>query len=314
MIIRSLVSRYYLQLVLVVAIVGGIVFIPNFASVGNFQTILVQASFAGLIACGMTLLISAGQFDLSVAGIVAISAIAVSKILPSTTILVAVLVALVVGTLLGVINGLVVTKMRIPAFIATLGTFNVYTAVAFIWAGGQVLPIDSNNYLAFTTTVVFGVPLVFVIFVVVAVVMYLVLRKTYFGRNARGTGSSEPAARMAGLNVDGTKIIAFAITGLLTGLAGVFLSGLLSSANATMANGIELNAITIAVVGGTALRGGGGTLLGTFTAAVFISLVDDALVLLQVDSYWQYIAVGTVLIAALIAGSLRRGADVRGAL
>ena len=312
----SLLGRYYLQLVLILSIVAGIIFIPNFATSGNFATILQQASFPGLIACGMTLLIATGQFDLSVAGIVAIGGITAAKILPSTTILITVLAVLAVGVALGIVNGIVVTKMRIPAFIATLGTFNLYTAIAFIWANGQVLPINSDNWLGFTNATYFGIPLVVITFAVAAVVVYLVMRRTYFGRNARGTGSSEPAARMAGLLVDRTKIIAFAITGLLSGVAAIFLSGLFSSANPTMAAGIELNAITIAVVGGTSLRGGSGTLLGTFTAAIFVSLLDDALVLLQVDSYWQYIAVGGVLIAALIAGQMRRGAatEARGAL
>jgi ribose/xylose/arabinose/galactoside ABC-type transport system permease subunit len=311
----SLLSKFYLQVALVLGMVLAAIFIPYFATPGNIQTVLMQASFAGIIACGMTLLIAGGQFDLSVAGILAVSAIASAAILPHTTVLLAILVALGAGVGLGLVNGLVVTKLRIPAFIATLGTFNVYLAIAFISTNGEVVRIESVNYLTFATAKPAGIPIAFIVFVAVCLIMHFVLRRTYFGRDARGTGSSEPAARVAGLRVDRTKLIAFAITGLLSAVAGIFLSGLLSSANGTMSTGIELNAITIAVVGGTALRGGSGTMLGTFTAAVLVSLVDNALILLQVDSYWQYIVVGAILIIALVAGSMRKGAgEVRGAL
>ncbi|MFD1211163.1 ABC transporter permease [Arthrobacter sp. GCM10027362] len=306
-------SRYYLQIIVVV--LAGILslVIPTFSTGYNIQNILTQASFSGLIACGMTLLIAGGLFDLSVAGMLAVVAVVTANVLPHSTIGLAIVTALVTGTVLGVINGLVVTKAGISPFIATLGMFNVYLALAFILSGGQVVPIPSVHFQQLGTMKVAGIPLVFLVFAFVCLGSHFLLHLTHFGRRLRAVGSSETAARMAGIRVDRVKITAFAVTGLFTAVAAVGLSGLLSSANATMASGMELSAIAIAVVGGTALRGGQGTLLGTFTAALFMTMISTALNLLQVSSYWQYIATGIILIVSLILGSLRRGDVVRGA-
>lgn len=310
---KQLIGRYYLQVILIVVVILLAITQPNFRSAGNISNVLLQASFAGLVACGMTLLIAGGLFDLSVAGIIAVCGVAVATILPKTTIGAAIGVAIVLGILLGVLNGLVVTKIRIPAFIATLGMLNLYLAVAFIWTEGKVIPIESTAFLQLGNASVLSIPLVFIIFVLVCVVSHLLLHRTYFGRNLRAVGSSEQAARMAGLPVDRVKILAFAVTGLFTAVAALGLSALLSSANGTMATGFELSAIAIAVVGGTALRGGRGTLLGTFTGALVFAVLNNALNLLGVDPYWQYVAVGLVLVAALALGAVRRTGSVRGA-
>lgn len=269
---------------------------------------LTQASFAGAIACGMTLLIIAGMIDLSVAGLLAVCAVTASAVLPYTTIGGAVAVALIVGAVLGAINGLVVTKLKIPAFIATLGMLNVYLAIAFISTNGRVQPISSSHYHALGSGTLLGLPIPFVIFVAVCVLSWFILQHTPLGRNMRAIGSSEVASRMAGIRVDRVIITTFAISGVFTAIAAVTLSALLSSANGTMAIGIELSAIAIAVVGGTSLRGGNGSLLGTFTAAFLFSAMNSSLNLLGVPSYWQNIAVGVVLIAALALGARRRRA------
>jgi len=311
--VRQLSGRYYLQIILIVVVILLAITQPNFRTAGNISNVLLQASFAGLVACGMTLLIAGGLFDLSVAGIIAVCGVAVATILPKTTIGAAIGLALVIGVILGVLNGVVVTKIRIPAFIATLGMLNLYLAVAFIWTQGKVIPIESTAFLQLGNASVLSIPLVFLVFAVVCVVSHLLLHRTYFGRNLRAIGSSEQAASMAGLPVARVKILAFATTGLFTAVAAVGLSALLSSANGTMATGFELNAIAIAVVGGTALRGGQGTLLGTFTGALVFAVLNNALNLLGVDPYWQYVAVGLVLVAALALGAFRRTASVRGA-
>jgi ribose transport system permease protein len=146
----------------------------------------------------------------------------------------------------------------------------------------------------------------------VCVVGYFLLQRTYFGRTLRAIGSSEQATTMAGLPVNRVKIIAFVVAGLMAGIGAIALTGLLSSASGTMASGYELNAIAIAVVGGTGLRGGQGTFFGTFTAALFFAALDDALNLLNINSYWQYVAIGGVLVIALFLGALRQ-TTVRGA-
>ncbi|HEX3678687.1 MAG TPA: ABC transporter permease [Galbitalea sp.] len=309
----SRVGRYYLQIAVFVMLVVLCIVVPDFGSTGNLAAVATQASYGGIIACGMTLLIAGGLFDLSVAGVVAIAAVITGLALPHTSIGIAVLIGLATGTLLGWINGLIITKIALPPFIATYGLFNIYTGVAFIILNGNVLTIQSVYFNQIGTAAVFGVPVVFLVFIVACFVSQLLLNRTRFGRRLRAVGSSETAARMAGIPVDRVKIIAFAVTGLFTGLAAIFLAALLSSASGTMATGIELNAITIAVVGGTSLRGGQGTLLGTFTGAVFLVSLNTALNLIGVSSYWQNVAIGLVLVLTLVIGALTRRDKIRGA-
>jgi len=308
-VLGGLAGRFSLQIIVVVGVVLLAIVEPSFRSAGNFQTVMTQASFAGLIACGMTLLIVGGMIDLSVAGILAVSAVTASSVLPYTTIGLAVLAALAVGTVFGVLNGIVVTKLKIPAFIATLGMLNIYLAIAFIWTQGRVQSIGSVHYRELGTGTLLGIPLPFVILIAVCLISYVLLQHTPFGRSLRAIGSSEAASRMAGIRVDRVIITAFAISGLFTAVAAVALSALLSSANGNMALGIELNAIAIAVVGGTSLRGGSGSLLGTFTAAFLFASLSSALNLIGVPSYWQSIAVGLVLVTALALGARRRSSS-----
>jgi ribose/xylose/arabinose/galactoside ABC-type transport system permease subunit len=313
-VVGTFLRRYYLQVAVVVLLVVFCVAVPNFGSQANFANIAQQASFAGIVACGMTLLIAGGLFDLSVAGVTAVSAIATALVLPYTTIGAAVLTGVVTGGVLGLINGVVVTKIRIPPFIATFGMFNIYVAIAFIMTKGSILPISSINFQALASVTVGPAPGIFVVFVAVCLASYGLLYRTRLGRQLRAVGSNEQAAQMAGISVDRVKIAAFVVTGLLTGISAVGLAALLSSAAGNMAIGVELNAITIAVVGGTALRGGEGRMLGTFTGAVFITAVNSALNLTGVSSYWQSVSVGLILVLTLIVGALTAGrTTVRGA-
>ncbi|MFV0406662.1 MAG: ABC transporter permease [Propioniciclava sp.] len=148
--------------------------------------------------------------------------------------------------------------------------------------------------------------------IVIAIGGHLLLQHSYFGRALRAIGSNERAAEVAGFSVAGMKTVAFIVTGVLAGTAAIFLTGMLSTANGIMATGLELSAITIVVVGGTSLRGGQASMLGTFVAALFVGLMANAMNLMRIDSYWQYFATGLILIAALLLGKLRTASRIRG--
>ncbi len=303
----QLAGKYALQLFTVLGLIVMFLLEPNFRQIGNLRSVLLQASFSGLSAAAMTLLIVAGMFDLSVAGIVGLAAVMVATVMPHTTVGAAVAAALVLGVVLGLLNGVVVTKFRFPAFIATFGMLNLYLAAAFIWTAGATLSIAAVGFLPLATAQILGLPVLFIVMVVGVLVCHFVLTRTRLGRNLRAIGSSEPASRMAGLPVDRTRIIAFGLVGLFTAIAGVGLAALLSSASADMSLGFELTVIAVAVVGGTSLEGGRGSLLGTFTAAILFSALNNALNLLGVTSYWQYVAIGVVLILALVVAGLQNG-------
>lgn len=300
-------SRYGLQLFLLVFLVVLVATQPNFRSLPNIQSVLLQASFTGLAAAGMTILIVGGMFDLSVAGIVALVAVTTASLVDTVGVVLAVVLALALGTVLGILNGTIVTRLRFPAFIATYGMANVYLAVAFMITGGQVVAVSSSGLLALATATVAGLPLLFWLMAATCAVCYLLLQRTRFGRTIRAVGSSERAAVLAGLPVVRTRTAAFALVGLCTALAALGLTSLLSSANASMSLGFELNVIAVAVVGGTSLDGGRGTLFGTFTAAILFSALNNGLNLVGVASYWQYIVTGAVLVLALAFAGLRRG-------
>ncbi len=310
----ALASRHYLVVVVAVfAVVVGIVK-PAFWGSANLANVLFSTALVGLAGCGMTLLIAGGLLDLSIAGVIAVSSVAAAKVLPSTTIGGAIALALVVGAVLGLLNGLLVTYARIAAFIATLGTLNLFFGLAFITTSGNVVPIASRNFRSATTATLGPVPVVFVVFVVLAVLTFAVLNRTYFGRTLRALGSNERAAQLAGLPIARVKVVVFVLAGVCSAIAGVFLSGRLSSAEAIMAQGIEMNVIAAVVVGGTALRGGRGTVFGTFVGALLFAVLGNALNLLGVASYWQYVLTGAVLAAAVAIGARRRdAAEVRGA-
>ena len=308
----DMIARYALQIFTVVALVTVSLALPDFRQWSNLQDVMLQSSFAGLSAAGMTLLIIGGMIDLSVAGVIALTAVTLANTIAVAPLAVALIVSLAVGVGLGLINGLIVTKLKFPPFIATYAMLNVYLAAAFIWTHASTLPLSNDAFLGLAAGEIAGVPPFFVLLIVGALACSFLLHRTRFGRDLRAIGSSEAASRMAGLAVDRTRILAFALFGLLTSAAGLGLASLLSSASANMSIGYELNVVAVAVVGGTRLLGGSGTLLGTVTAAILFAALDNALNLLNVSSYWQYVVAGVVLATALVAASRRERAEERG--
>jgi ribose/xylose/arabinose/galactoside ABC-type transport system permease subunit len=303
---RRSLARYTIQYLLLVAVVVIGLTNENSRQLANIQSVLLQSSFVGIGAAGMTVVIVNGAFDLSVATMLALCGVVLALLLPSMGIAPVIVVSLALGALLGVINGVVVTKLRIPAFIATLGMMNVYLALAFIINGGQVVPVTDKAFRSLGTGELLGVPIPFLVMIVTYLVLHVILSRTTYGRFIRASGSNETAAQVGGIRVDRVRIVAFAILGLCVGLAAVVLTAYLSSANAIMAQGYELRVIAAAVVGGTSLRGGSYTLLGTFTGALFFTLISNAMNMYNVGAYWQYVAVGLIIIIALGLDALRR--------
>jgi ribose/xylose/arabinose/galactoside ABC-type transport system permease subunit len=299
-------TKYFIQsLLIIVAVALGLIN-PYFRSATNLQNILLQASFSGIGAAGMTLLIVSGAFDLSVAGLLGLCGVILAKLIPDIGVGLAIAASLVIGFLLGLVNGLVVSKLQIPAFIATLGMMNIYLALAFIWTGGQVITVSDQTFQFLGTGTLFGVlPVPFVVMIVIYLLCRGILDRTLLGRYLRAVGSNAIAGRTAGLPVDRVRILAFAIVGVCTAVAGIFLTAELSSANAIMASGYELTVIAVVVIGGTSLKGGKGTLLGSFAGALFFAVISNALNIFGVGAYWQYVVTGLFLIGALGVQALR---------
>jgi ribose transport system permease protein len=277
---------------------------PNFFNLGNLQSVLNDASIMGIGAAAMTLLIMAGAFDLSVSATMGLAPI-IGLLLGGAVGPLAVVLSISAGAGLGLVNGLIITRGHVAPFVATLGTLFVYGSLGAIATGGNALFVTSPFLLELSTGALFDlIPYSFIILLLVSGMCYFILRRLHIGRWIRAAGSNLRAAHVAGVDLQWIYLVLFTLTGALTGLAGIILSGYLASAIATQAPNYNLAVISAVVVGGTSLRGGEGSLVGTLLAAWLFAMVNNGLILYGVDSYWQYLATGVVLVAALTLGVL----------
>lgn len=295
-----------IALVLLVIVIG--IISPEFRTVSNFLSLFRQSSINGFIAFGMTCVILTGGIDLSVGSVLALStALCAGFISNGMPVGLAMLLALVIGTLLGLISGLLVTKGRLQPFIATLVTMTVYRGLTMIYMDGK--PI-SNLGDSFTLKVVgkgnfYHIPIPVILFVVVFAVMMFVLEKTTFGRRVYATGSNEKSAKLAGVNVNRTKLITYAISGGMAALSGLILLSRLSSAQPTLGEGYELDAIASVALGGTSMNGGRGRIWGTFVGILIIAVLNNGLNILGVSSYYQDVVKGVVILIAVLSDRKR---------
>ena len=281
---------------------------PNFYTLGNIAAVLNDAAILGIGAAGMTVLIIAGAFDLSVTAIMGLAPIVALTIAGDASGLAIVLVSVLTGAALGLVNGLVITRGRVAPFVATLGTLFVFGSIGAIISNGNALPVTNGLVLLLGTGAVFdAIPYSFLIMLGVCGLCYVLLRRLHMGRWVRAAGSNLRAAHVSGIDLHLVYLGIFILSGALTGLAGIILTGYLASAVATQAPNYNLNAIAAVVVGGTSLFGGEGTLLGTMLASWLFAVVNNGLILLGVNSYWQYLATGVILVLALALGLLGMG-------
>lgn len=291
-----------IALVLLVVVIG--VISPEFRTLSNFLSLLRQSSINGFIAFGMTCVILTGGIDLSVGSVLALStALCAGFITNGVPVGLAMVLALIIGTALGAVSGLLVTKGRLQPFIATLITMTVYRGATMIFMDGK--PI-SNLGDSFTLKVVgkgnfYHIPIPAITFVVMFLIFMFVLEKTIFGRRVYATGSNEQSAKLAGINVNRTKLITYAISGCMSALSGLILLSRLSSAQPTLGSGYELDAIAAVALGGTSMNGGRGRVWGTFVGILIIAVLNNGLNILGVSSYYQDVVKGIVILIAVLS-------------
>ncbi len=271
---------------------------PYFLTWGNVLNIFAALSVTGIIAAAATLLLVAGQFDLSVGSGAAFVGAVAAYVAAESGLGVAVPVALLAGLAVGLLNGFLVTVVGINALIATLGTLAIFRGLSQIVVGGQSLPIDNFSTLG-TARPFFDIPLSVLIFLVVALVFWAMMRYTTYGRRMYSIGSNPVAARLAGIRSNRSIFIGFALTGLCIGLGGLILVSQLGAASPTAAQGLELSVITAVILGGASLAGGRGTIVGTMIGLLIIGVLNNGLILLNVSAFWQEVARGTLLILAV---------------
>ena len=293
----------------------------------NLLNIVRQISVMGLIAIGVTVVIITTGIDLSSGSVLALSAVAAASLAQRTDwdgakypgldlpIIVPIIVALIIGAFCGSINGWLIARFKIPPFIATLGMMTIARGFALIYSDRPVSGLtDAYNFigqgellkiLPIPDQPPLGIPIPVIILAVVAIGTHIMLNNTRFGRHIYAVGGNEQAARISGLNVGRIKIGVYMFAGLLSGLAGVVLSSRIGSGQPGLGVGYELDAIAAAVIGGTSLSGGIGTIWGTIVGALIIGVLNNGLDLLNVSAYWQTIVKGSIIVVAVIVATTR---------
>lgn len=276
----------------------------NFRGIFFYQNILRQASFNAICGIGMTYAIISGDFDLSVASQVAVSSVVLTLIMPTVGVVPAILIVLMLGVAMGLVNGLLIAKMHIPAFITTLATQLGYRALAQLINNDPVV-VGNDAFKTIALTKVGPVPLPFIIMTALAIIGTIILRWTSLGRHILAIGNSHEAARISGINIAWTQIRIFVLVGLFTAMSAIMITSYLGSSNYGMQNGLEFTIISSVVLGGTALAGGKGSIFNTVVAAIFLVSIKSAMDAWGLGSYWQRIVEGGILVFAFSITQIR---------
>jgi len=280
---------------------------PVFATSGNLLNVALATSVTALLAAGQTFVIILAEIDLSVGAVLGFSAAITALTLRHQSTVTAIIVGLLVGAGAGLVNGLLVTKARMPSFIATLATMSVLGGLTLQLSQGNPIAVTDYDFQNIGQARLAGIPAPVWIMVLVFVGFGVLLARTRFGRYVYATGDNAEAARLSGIAVDRVKILAFVISGLLAALAGFIVSARLSTAEPTAGTGLELEAIAAVIIGGTSLAGGRGDLVGTIVGALILGVIDNGMNLLDVSPFLQSVVKGLVILFAVL---LDRNADV----
>lgn len=283
---------------------------PVFFTMDNLMNVVRQVSILGIISIGMTMVIGSGEFDLSVGSIYGAAAMFAGLMMTSggLPIWLSVILALLVGTGIGCLNGILSTYARVPSLIVTLGMLNAARGLALILTGGLVITLSKRSVTdpSLPVFVFLGrgklwgtVPTMSIAFIVIAIIGYILYHRNIIGFRMKAVGGNPEAARVSGVNVQVFKIIAFAITGFLAAFGGILNLSFLNNVQGTMGIGLELDVIAATIIGGTSLKGGEGTILGTVIGVLILGILRNGLVLLGISPFLQMVFIGTVIIAAV---------------
>jgi ribose/xylose/arabinose/galactoside ABC-type transport system permease subunit len=308
----SLIDRSGVIAPFLLVLVLGALFAPNFISVANLRSILANAAILMVVGYGMTLVVAIGGIiDLSVGPVTALTSVLAAAVINAAGLPVGIAAAIAIGGLIGAVNGLLITRLRIPPFVATLATMSAIRGVALVFTGGQRIQLQDDSLRLLSSARILEIPPSFLIAVALGVAVFVLLERTPVGRHICAVGGKPEAAREAGLSVDAVRVAVFTASGLAAAISGVLLTAQLGTVDATPISGLELQALAITVLGGTSLRGGAGNIPGTFLAALLLGMINAELNLLNIPGYYQYLAVGILLLAALSLDSVRVGSGLR---
>ncbi|MDA3938838.1 MAG: ribose ABC transporter permease [Spirochaetia bacterium] len=273
----------------------------RFLTLPNILNILRQSSINGIIAVGMTMVILTAGIDLSVGSILGLTAVITADLLHSgIPVFLAILLGLLLGFCIGFVNGLLITKFKIPPFIATLGMMTLARGLAFTYTQGKPITGLNESFRVIGTGMIGSIPLPVIIAALVFFLGYLFLKRSRHGENIYALGNNETAAEFSGIPVKRYISLVYALSGFLSALAGMILIGRLDSAQPIIGQGYEFDAIAAVVVGGTSFTGGHGSVWGTLIGVLIIAVINNGLNLLDVSSFYEQVVKGVVIAIALL--------------
>jgi rhamnose transport system permease protein len=312
--LRFIARQRELSLVIVMVALGAFVAIqaPQFLSRSNLVQVSVLASIIGIAAVGQAIVVLTRNVDLSVEAVIGLVAFAVADLLAGGTLPVpaALGAGVVLGLVLGMGNGILVGALKVPAIVATLGTLSIYRGLLLVLAGGKQVTVTDlpAGYTDMARADIAGIPVFFLLAIVIVVIAAVVLRQTRAGRQVYAVGSNPEAAAIIGIRAGLVTFAAFAVCGLLAGVAGILWGMEFGTVNASSATGVTLSVIAAVVVGGVNIFGGSGTVVGAGLGALFLAFIQNALILLRLSQFWLQAIYGIVILVAVLldAALLRR--------
>lgn len=299
--IKETVSKYksLIGLVLLCAIITFVT--PAFLTLSNITNVFTQVSVNAIIAVGMTFVILTGGIDLSVGSTLAISGALSASIIKSTgSVLLAVIVAALVGIGIGIVNGILISKGKLQAFIATLATMTIFRGATLVFTNGTPISKLPEEFVNIGNGKIGFLPIPVIITVIVSIIAIYVLSQTRFGRYLYALGGNEDSARLSGINTDKIKTLVYIVSGFASAIAGVIITSRIGSASPNAGTGFELDAIAAVVIGGTSLAGGEGKITGTLIGALIIGVLNNGLNLMNVSPFYQSIVKGLVILIAVL--------------
>lgn len=317
--IGPLAQRYGILIALAMLCIVLSVVSENFLTSRNIINVLRQTSINGILAIGMTFVILTRGIDLSVGSVVALVGVVSASFATTSAAgfipgapympLIPILVGLITGTAMGAVSGVVVARFSVPAFVATLGMLSAARGLTLIYSGGRPVPALTDGYRWIGTGDIAGIPVPIILFGLVFAVAHFVLTRTRFGRHVYAVGGNPHAAKVSGLPVRRIRFSVYAISGALAGIAGMILAARTGSALPQAGVAYELDAIAAVVIGGTSLAGGIGRVTGTVIGALLIGVMNNGLDLLGVESYYQQVIKGGLIVAAVMLDRSRKTED-----
>ena len=294
-------------IILLVMCLALVISTEQFLVEDNIFSVLRQISFIAILAIGECLVIITGGIDLSVGSVFAMSSVvgAMSMAQWGVSVFMGIIIGLVVGALFGLANGLFITKLRLPPFIATLGTLSIARGLAYGVTGGYPISSLPPAFKYIGQGYIGPVPFPVILLVFFAIVFTIFLKRTVLGRRIYAIGGNEESARVSGIKVQSIKLIVYTLSGVMASVAGMATAGRLGVAQSTAGQGYELDAIAAVIIGGASVTGGIGTVVGAIIGAAIMGVLKNGLVLLSVSAYWQQAIIGFVIILAVSMDQLR---------